>query len=68
MFFRIKNMTKITLRGNIENNFYLRKQNQLREEEANISSKIQCYQTGILKSSQKLSKSAKQQNHFPVTS
>ena len=28
MFFRIKNMTKITLRGNIENNFYLRKQNR----------------------------------------
>ena len=28
MFFRIKNKTKITLRGNIENNFYLRKQNR----------------------------------------
>ena len=28
MFFRIKNMTKITLRVNIENNFYLRKQNR----------------------------------------
>ena len=24
MFFRIKNMTKITLRGNIEDNFYLK--------------------------------------------